>query len=108
MSSLSFDNVAFIIAKCLEEGEAEKAANAKRKTFYESLAHYEVKGKRPPFDKYKKNLRYGFAGVHSYGSEEIESDLDLRTAKRLGRWSRTTSKHQNYAIKNLAYTWGCE
>ncbi len=73
--------------------------------FYETLMHYEVKGKRPSFDKYKNNLRYGDESVYSYGTEVIESDWERRTAKRLGWWSKTTSRHQNYAITNLSDTW---
>ena len=106
LSNLFVDNVAFNVAKLLEESEEEQAANAKRKMFYEALTHYELKGKQPSFDKYKKNLRYGAEGVYSYGTEVIALDWERRTAKRLGWWSRTTTKHQNYAIKNLSDTWG--
>ena len=55
LSNLFVDNVAFNVAKLLEESEEEQAANAKRKMFYETLTHCEVKGKRPPFDKYNIN-----------------------------------------------------
>ena len=58
LSNLFVDNVAFNVAKLLEESEEEQAANAKRKMFYETLTHYEHKGKKPTFDKYKANLRY--------------------------------------------------
>ena len=53
LSKLFVDNVAFNDAKFLEEGE-EQAANAIRKMFYKALAHYELKGKQPSFEKYKK------------------------------------------------------
>ena len=106
LSNLFVDNVAFNVAKLLEESEEEQAANAKRKMFYETLTHYEHKGKKPTFEKYKANLRYGTEGVYSYGTEVIALDWERRTAKRLGWWSRTTTKHQNYAIKNLSDTWG--
>ena len=106
LSNLFVDNVAFNVAKLLEESEAEQAANAKRKMFYETLTHYEHKGKKPTFEKYKANLRHGAEGVYSYGTEVIALDWERRTAKRLGWWSRTTAKHQNYAIQNLSDTWG--
>ncbi len=48
------ENVTFNVAHFLEESDAEKAANATRKMFYETLTHYEVKGKRSPFEKYMK------------------------------------------------------
>ena len=106
LSNLFVDNVAFNVAKLLEESEEEQASNAKRKMFYKALTHYELKGKQPSFEKYKKHLRYGVEGVYSYGTAVIGLDWERRTAKRLGWWSRTTTKHQNYAIKHLSDTWG--
>ena len=73
--------------------------------FYQTLEAYELKGKRPPFPKYQKNLRLGTEGVYSYGTEVIELDWLRRTMKLLGRWSRTTSRHQNYAMKKLKEDW---
>ena len=40
LSNLFVDNVAFNVAKLLEESEEEQAANANRKMFYEALTHY--------------------------------------------------------------------
>ncbi len=54
LPNLFVDNVAFNVAKLLEESEEEQAANAIRKMFYyETLTHYEHKGKKPTFEKYK-------------------------------------------------------
>ena len=39
-SHLLVDNAAFNVAKLLEEGKEEQAANANRKMFYEALKHY--------------------------------------------------------------------
>ena len=47
LSNLFVDNVAFNVAKLLEESEEEQAANAKRRMFYKALTHYELKGKQP-------------------------------------------------------------
>ena len=99
-------NIAFTIASFLVESDEERTAKAKIKWWYESLTHYELKGKKPSFERYKKNLRYGPYGVYSYGTEVIELNWKNRTAKRLGKWSKTTSRHMKYAIKNLADTWG--
>ena len=59
----------------------------------------------PSFERYTKNLKYGPFGVYSYGFEVIELNWKNRTAKRLGKCSETTTRHMNYAIKNLADTW---
>ncbi len=58
----------------------------------------------PSFERYTK--KYGPFVVYSYGTEVIELNWEQRTAKRLGRWSPTTSRHMNYATQNLKYTWG--
>ncbi len=40
LSHLFVDNVAFNVAKLLEESEEEQAATANRKMLYEALTHY--------------------------------------------------------------------
>ena len=40
LSNLFVDNVAFNVAKLLEESEEEQAANANRRMLYEALKHY--------------------------------------------------------------------
>ena len=52
--NLFTENVAFNIAEFLEESEEVKTAKTTRKLFYEALTHYEIKGKRPSFERYKK------------------------------------------------------
>ena len=59
------------------------------------------KGKKIKFVKYCKNLRYDAFGVYSYDTEVIKLNWKHRTAKRLGRWSTTTSRHMNYSINML-------
>lgn len=51
------------------------------------------------FEKYKKNLKVKGDKVYSYNTHVATIDgPDLRV---LGYWSRTTSKHINYAAKEL-------
>ena len=107
LSNLFSDNVAFSIATFLVSSKTEitKRAVANMKMFYEKLTHFTVKGKMPSFERYTKNLKYGPFGVYSYGTEVIKLNWELRTAKHLGKWSSTTSRHMNYAIQNLIDTW---
>ncbi len=53
---MCFDNVAYniaeFVAELVEESEAVTEANEKRKMFYETLTHYELKGKRPSFERH--------------------------------------------------------
>lgn len=53
------------------------------------------------FDKYKKNLCYDDKYVYSYNIKVAEIDKKNSTLWRLGYWSVTTSKHINYAGKEL-------
>ncbi len=53
------------------------------------------------FIKYRQNLSYDDEFVYSYGTKVAEIDIKNRTLWRLGYWSRTTSKHINYAGKEL-------
>ncbi len=55
--SLLTENVALSIAEFMVEGDGERTAKAKTKWWYESLTHYELKGKKPSFERYKKNLK---------------------------------------------------
>ena len=91
------------IATLLPVSKTEIAgrAAAEFKRFYEKLTHYTVKGKMPSFERYTNNLKYGPFGVYSYGTEVIKLNWKHQTAKRLGRWSPTTSRHMNYAIQML-------
>jgi len=53
------------------------------------------------FIKYRQNLSYDDFFVYSYGTKVAEIDIKNRTLWRLGYWSQTTSKHINYAAKEL-------
>ena len=57
------------------------------------------------FEKYSKNLAFDDEAVYSYGTPVIELNWRNLTARRLGSWSRTTSKHQAFAIRALAGEW---
>ena len=46
------ENVAFSIAQFLVESDEVKTVKAKVKLWYESLTHYEIKGKTPSFERY--------------------------------------------------------
>ena len=60
-----------------------------------------MKGKKMKFDRFCKNLRYDSFAVFSYDTDVIQLNWKNRTAKRLGKWSQTTSTHMNYAIRML-------
>ena len=60
-----------------------------------------MKGKKETFLRYCKNLRYDAFFVYSYDTAVIKLNWKHRTAQRLGRWSKTTSTHMNYAIRML-------
>jgi hypothetical protein len=104
---LFLENVAANILEFLEMTDAQKRKYESARGFYETLQRYKLKGGwKRYFERYTKNLRYDDEGVYSYGTKVIELDWIKLTAKRLGRWSPTTSRHQNYAIGDLATDWG--
>ena len=53
------------------------------------------------FIKYTKNLGYDDSFVYSYGTKVGRIDTDNLVLWKLGYWSVTTSKHINYAAKEL-------
>lgn len=53
------------------------------------------------FIKYRQNLSYDDFFVYSYNTKVAEIDIENKTLWRLGYWSSTTSKHINYAAKEL-------
>ena len=99
--NLFTEKVAFTIATFLQESSAEKRTKDEEELFFQTLLAATRKGKKMKFLRYCKNLRYDAFGVYSYGTEVIELNWKLRTAKRLGRWSPTTSRHMNYALHML-------
>ena len=96
LSDIFNDDIAFNILTFLQESDRDRESY---KAFYQELL--KQKGKRFKFLRFCKNLRYDAFGVYSYGLEVISLDWKNRTAKRLGRWSPTTSTHMNYAIQML-------
>lgn len=53
----------------------------------------------PKFKKYTENLSYDSKFVYSYGTKVAE--IKGQTLVKLGYWSMTTTKHINYAAKEL-------
>ena len=107
LNNMFLENVALNVARFLEMTRKEKREYEDRVDFCNSLEAYLLKRNHmAKFEKYQKNLRYTYDGVYSYGTRVIELDWRKQTAKRLGRWSNTTSRHQNYALKELAMEWG--
>ena len=101
LTSLFTENVAFDIAAFLAEDPEERRGKEEYKTMFETLYAATKKGKKMKFLRYCKNLRYDAFGVYSYDTEVIKLNWKHRTAKRLGRWSITTTRHMNYAINML-------
>ena len=67
--------------------------------FCANLCKLTKRSKRLKFPRYTKNLNYDAFYVYSYNTQVIKIDLTPRTLQRLGRWSKTTSTHMNYAIR---------
>ena len=90
-------NIAFTIASFLVEDPWEK--KEEYKALCASIYTKTKKGRKIKFDRYCKNLRYDAFFVYSYDTAVIKLNLKDRTAQRLGKWSKTTSTHMNYAIR---------
>ncbi len=97
------ENVAFTIASFLVEDLEEK--KEEYKLLCDSLYKITMKGKKLKFARYCKNLRYDAFFAYSYDTEVIQLNLKHRTAKRLGKWSPTTSRHMNYVIRMLTISY---
>ena len=95
------ENVAFDIASFLVEGEEENRAKEEYKLMVANLYGCTMKNKKSKFIRYCKNLRYDSFFVYSYDTAVIQLNWRKQTAKRLGKWSKTTSTHMNYAIRML-------
>lgn len=57
--------------------------------------------KRLNLPRFCRNLRYDAHGLYSFQTLISEIDLQNKTIKRLGWWSRTSSGHHNWACKYL-------
>ena len=93
------ENVAFTIASFLVEDLEEQMTTYK--LMCAKLYGKMMKGKKEKFDRYCNNLRYDAFFAYSYDTEVIQLNWKNRTAKRLGKWSKTTSTHMNYAMRLL-------
>ena len=51
--------------------------------------------------KYKQNLQVIGNGIFSYGKKVATIDFDKKELIELGKWSKTTTKHVNYVLKEL-------
>ena len=100
LKTLFIDNIAFTIATFLVEGPEEEDEDYQ--AFCIILYGYTMEeGRKEKFLRYCKNLRYDWFFVYSYDTAVIQLNWRHRTAKRLGKWSKTTSTHMNYAIRML-------
>ena len=95
------ENVECIISTFLAEDPDEIRSRDLYKLLCASIYGKTLKGKRIKFDRFCKNLRYDAFFVYSYDTAVIQINLKDRTAKRLGKWSATTTRHMNYAIHML-------
>ena len=93
-ASMAFTIAAFLVEDPEEKREEYKALCA-------ALYAKTMKGKKEKLLRYVKNLRYDSFFVYSYDTAVIKLNWRHRTAQRLGKWSRTTSTHMNYAIHML-------
>ena len=96
------ENVAFSIAEFLVESEEEKRVKTIYKQRRDSLKYALRDDSTLTWTKYFKNLKLSMVAVYSYNTKVIELNWERQTAKRLGKWSPTTSRHMNYAMQNLS------
>ena len=99
------ENVAFHIASFLVEDEDKTRAEKAYTIMVDSLYKATMKNKKSKFLRYCKNLKYDMFFVYSYDTAVIQLNWRRKTAKRLGKWSKTTSTHMNYAIKMLTMSY---
>ena len=97
------ENVAFTIASFLVEDLEEQMQTYKQ--MCAALYGKTMKNKKEKFLRYCKNLRYDSFFVYSYDTAVIKLNWKHKTALRLGKWSRTTSTHMNYAMRVLEITY---
>ena len=94
-------NVALTIASFLVDDVEENRAKEEYKLIVDTLYGATKKGKKSKFLRYCKNSRYDSFFVYSYDTAVIQLNWRKQTAKRLGKWSKITSTHMNYAIRML-------
>ena len=69
--------------------------------FYDAALEATRKGKGLKMNRYGTNLRYNSEGVYSYNTKTADLDWNLRKISKRGTWSKTSSKHYNYAKSML-------
>ena len=97
------ENVAFIISTFLVEDPGGK--REEYKLLCANLYKITMKEKKLKFDRYCKNLRFDSFFAYSYDTEVIQLNWKIRTAKRLGKWSKKASTHMNYGIRMLSLSY---
>ncbi len=103
LKTLFIDNIAFTIAAFLVEDLEKKSEEYT--ALCTNLYKITMKGKKMKFDRFCKNLRFDSFFVYSYDTAVIKLNWRHRTAQRLGKWSKTTSTHMNYAIRMLTISY---
>ena len=63
------------------------------------------KGKKLKLPFSQKTLRYDSNGLYSYETKIADINFALRTIKRLGTFSTTSSRHYNRTLKHLMETY---
>ena len=71
------------------------------KQFKDKVIGATIQGKRLKFTHFTLNLRYDSDGIYSYTTKIAELNLEDKTIKKLGWWSKTTSRHYNWTKKYL-------
>lgn len=74
--------------------------------FCDKAEKAKMKGVGLKFLRYGKNLRYTSEGIYSYNTKIADLDLNFKTIRRRGTWSKTSSKHYNYALRILSDAYG--
>ncbi len=74
--------------------------------FFENAMKASDKGKFVKLPRFQRNLKYNFDGLYSYNTEVAHLDLPSRTIVKLGKWSVTSSTHNNYTRRLLEDHYG--
>ena len=74
--------------------------------FCANLYNVIERNRRVKFPRYQENLRYDAFIVYSYSIAVARLNLEAREIKRLGYWSRTASRHINYAVSVMSLCYG--
>lgn len=64
------------------------------------------KGKRLRLPRFVRNLRYDVHGLYSYNTLISEIDWKNKAIKRLGWWSKSSSRHHNWFCEYMNELFG--